>query len=125
MNRVAVVEDNADNRLLIQVILEDLYELRAYEDGHKGLEGLRRDRPDLLLLDISLPDMDGVAVLSEIREDPALQGMPVVALTAHNMKGDRERFLEVGFDDYVTKPIVDEGLLIGVIERWLPGRHGL
>lgn len=116
---LAVVEDNPDNRLLVQALLEDLYELVEYETGQAALEGFQSAPPDLVLLDISLPGMDGTEVLRAMKKDPALAGIPVVALTAHAMEGDRERYLSQGFDDYVTKPIVDEAVLLEAIERGL------
>ena len=118
MNRIAVVEDNVDNRLLLQAILED-YSLTEYETGLTALEGLRRHVPDLILLDISLPGMDGLEVLQHIRADARLQDIPVIALTAHAMAGDRERFLAAGFNGYVTKPIVDDRVLLRIIEEGL------
>jgi two-component system, cell cycle response regulator DivK len=117
--RIALVEDNPDNRLLVHAILEDRYEIEEYENGADALAGITQARPDLVLLDISLPEMDGTEVLARLRVDRNLDGLPVIALTAHAMTGDRERYLSAGFDDYVTKPIVDEDLLIGAIERWL------
>ncbi|MEX0892906.1 MAG: response regulator [Gemmatimonadota bacterium] len=121
MRTIAVVEDNPDNRLLVSAILGGDYELAEYESGPAALAGLRARRPDLVLLDISLPGMDGTEVLQAIRTDQALAGLPVIALTAHAMQGDRERFLEMGFDAYVTKPIVDEEILLnairGVLDR--------
>lgn len=119
MPTIAVVEDNADNRLLLQAILGDQYDLVEYENGTDALTGLAGAHPDLVLLDISLPGMDGNEILKRIRQDSSLRSLPVVALTAHAMAGDRERFLAAGFDDYVTKPIVDETLLTGAIERLL------
>ena len=117
--KIAVVEDNPDNRLLVQTILEDLYELSEYETGLEAVAGLQEDRPDLVLLDISLPEMDGPEVLAWIREHPDLNDLPVIALTAHAMAGDREKFLQQGFDDYVTKPILDEDVLLDAIEHCL------
>ncbi len=119
MNTIALIEDNADNRLLVQAILEGLYEIVEYETGPEALAGLRSNRPDLVLLDISLPGMDGTEVLRRIREDINLAQVPVIALTAHAMSGDRERFLEQGFDDYLTKPIVDESVLLDAIAKRL------
>ena len=116
MKRIAVVEDNPDNRLLVQVILEPHYEVVEYETGFAALEGLPQVRPDLVLLDVSLPEMDGTEVLRRIRQDPALRDLPVIALTAHAMAGDREKYLAAGFDDYVSKPIVDEQVLLAAIE---------
>lgn len=118
-HKVAVVEDNPDNRMLVQALLEDRYEISEYESGVEAVKGLPGDVPDLVLLDISLPEMDGTEVLAWIRQHPDLKDVPVIALTAHAMAGDREKFLAAGFNDYVTKPILDEDVLIGAIERWL------
>lgn len=118
---IAVVEDNADNRLLLSAILRDRYQIIEYENGPQALEGLARSLPDLVLLDISLPGMDGNEILSEIRRDGRMRHLPIIALTAHAMAGDRERFLDAGFNDYITKPIVDESLLLNAIDRWLSG----
>jgi CheY-like chemotaxis protein len=118
---IAVVEDNADNRLLLTAILRDRYQIVEYENGPDALEGLAQSLPHLVLLDISLPGMDGNEILAQIRRDGRMRHLPVIALTAHAMAGDRERFLDAGFNDYITKPIVDESLLLGSIERWLSG----
>jgi CheY-like chemotaxis protein len=119
MKRIAVVEDNADNRLLIRAILEDQYLLEEYEEGEAALDGLAAAHADLVLLDISLPGLDGVEVLKRIRANSALRALPVIALTAHAMSGDREKYLNAGFDEYVTKPIVDEVILLSAIQRLL------
>jgi CheY-like chemotaxis protein len=119
MTTIAVVEDNADNRLLLQAILEGLYDVVEYENGADALTGLSASLPDLVLLDISLPGMDGNEILSRIRKNDALKRLPVIALTAHAMSGDREKYLAAGFNDYITKPIVDETILLTAIERWL------
>jgi CheY-like chemotaxis protein len=117
--RIAVVEDNPDNRLLVQALLEEIYDLTEYETGTEAVDGLLDDRPELVLLDISLPDMDGTDILRWIRDQDELDDVPVVALTAHAMAGDREKFLAEGFNDYLTKPIVDESILLETIARWL------
>ena len=117
--KIAVVEDNPDNRMLVQALLEDRYDISEYETGVQAVEGLGSDVPDLVLLDISLPEMDGTEVLAWIREQDELKSIPVIALTAHAMAGDRDKYLAAGFDDYVTKPIVDEDVLIEAIERCL------
>jgi CheY-like chemotaxis protein len=119
MKRVAVVEDNPDNRELVHVLLSGLYEITGYESGQEALEGMRRMKPDLVLLDISLPLMDGPEVVRKIRADDTLCRIPVIALTAHAMVGDKEKYLAAGFNDYLTKPIVDEALLVSTIERWI------
>ena len=119
MKRIAVVEDNPDNRLLVRALLEERFEIVEYADGSGALAGLAASRPDLILLDISLPEMDGLEVLERIRADGSLAELPVIALTAHAMAADRERFLGAGFDEYVSKPIVDEAELLAKIERLL------
>ena len=121
MKTVAVVEDNADNRLLLQAILDGLYEVVEYENGVDALAGLATKLPHLVLLDISLPGMDGNEILARIRSDDSLRHLPVIALTAHAMAGDREKYLAAGFDEYVTKPIVDETLLLDAIKKLLNG----
>ena len=117
--KIAVVEDNMDNRLLVQAILEDQYEISEYENGKEVVDGLADNIPDLVLLDISLPGMDGAEVLEWVSSQERLKDLPVIALTAHAMSGDREKYLEMGFAEYVTKPIVDEEVLMGAIERLL------
>jgi CheY-like chemotaxis protein len=119
MKRIAVVEDNPDNRLLVRAILEDRYAVSEYASGREALVGLRAAPPDLVLLDISLPEMDGTDVLRELRADAALHDLPVIALTAHAMTGDREKFMSAGFNEYVTKPIVDEDVLLSAIRQFL------
>ena len=117
--KIAVVEDNPDNRLLVNAILEDDFEISEFETGKEAIAGLVDDAPDLVLLDISLPEMDGTEVLAWIRQQPAFKELPVIALTAHAMAGDREKYLAAGFNEYVTKPIVDESVLLEAIQRCL------
>ena len=119
MKKIALVEDNADNRLLVQVILGDLYQVTSYENGQLALEGIAHEKPDLILLDISLPKMDGNEVLRRVRADENVRALPVIALTAHAMAGDRDKYLQAGFNDYVTKPILDEEVLLAAIDRAL------
>jgi len=125
MTTVAVVEDNADNRMLFRGILESTYEVQDYESGIEALGKLEHAIPAIILLDISLPGMDGVEVLAHIRASAALRNLPVIALTAHAMAGDREKYLACGFDDYVSKPIVDERDLLGAIEKQLARRPAM
>jgi len=119
---IAHIEENADNRLLVRLILEEEYEVRDFPTGPEALNALREDPPDLVLLDISLPGMDGIEVLGRMRADDRLESVPVVAVTAHAMAGDREKYLAAGFDAYVAKPIVDEEVLLGSIRRLLADR---
>ncbi len=119
MKRIAVVEDNPDNRLLVRAILRDRFELTEYETGDAALEGLKEEIPDLVLLDISLPGIDGTDILRQLKQEPRWAKIPAIALTAHAMAGDRERLLAMGFDDYVAKPILDPQGFIQQIERLL------
>src|SRR5260370_13782829 len=119
MKKIAVVEDNPDNRLLVGVILESLYEVVEYETGFAALEGLPKAKPDLVLLDISLPELDGEEVLRRMRADATLRQMPVIALTAHAMAGDREKYLAAGFNDYISKAIVEQPVLLDAVRKLL------
>ncbi len=121
MKRIALIEDNADNRLLIRVLLRDRYEVVEYDTGAGAWDGLQQSPPDLVLMDLSLPDLEGDEVLKRIRSSPRLGHLPVIAVTAQAMTGDRERFSRLGFTDYVTKPIVDFELFLRAIERALAG----
>jgi CheY-like chemotaxis protein len=120
MNKIAVVDDNSDNRLIIRTILEDQYDIVEFASGIEAIEGFRKSRPDVVILDISLPEMDGTEILRRIRDDSALHDLPVIALTAHAMVGDREKYLAAGFNDYVAKPILDMSVLFSTIQRWAP-----
>lgn len=115
---VAIVEDNEDNMLLTRTLLNGRYELQEYVDGISAEQGILSDPPDLVLMDISLPGQDGVAVLRAIRAVPRVAALPVIALTAHAMRGDRERFLAAGFDYYIAKPLVAAEQLIDAIEKF-------
>ncbi|MBI4428284.1 MAG: response regulator [Ignavibacteriales bacterium] len=120
---VAVVEDNRDNRLLIRAILSDYYEITEYSSAFEALQGLEDTVPDLIILDISLPGMDGVELLARLRSHGKLRKLPVIALTAHAMTGDRESYLSSGFDEYLAKPIVNEELLLSTIKRLFAKPH--
>ena len=119
MRKIAVVDDNADNRLIIRTILEDQYDIEEYSSGIEAIEGFRKNKPDVVILDISLPEMDGTEILRRIRDDSDLNDLPVIALTAHAMVGDREKYLSAGFNDYVAKPILDMNVLFSTIQRWV------
>jgi len=123
MKRIALVEDNIDNRVLFKMILEDSYDIDEYATGRRALESFKRKKPDLVLLDISLPEMDGREILRRMRNDPSLRTIPVIAVTAHAMAGDRESLLSGGFDDYVSKPVVDEDILLNAISRLLNSKQ--
>jgi CheY-like chemotaxis protein len=106
MIKILIAEDNAVNREL----LRELLELRGYTvleacDGQEALQMIEQAQPELLLLDIGMPVMDGFAVIKRIRENPRLAKLPVVAVTAYAMRGDLERILSSGFDGYLSKPV--------------------
>ncbi len=116
---IVLVEDNPDSRILLESILTPTYRLRTFSQGRQALDAMAPAPPDLVILDISMPEMDGVQVLHCIRAHDRLRKLPVIALTAHAMAGDRERFLAEGFDAYLAKP-VDEDELFAAIRRFLP-----
>jgi two-component system cell cycle response regulator DivK len=104
--RILYIEDDPSNRLLVRRILEaEGYSIMEATDGLAGLEMAAQMQPDLILLDINLPEMDGYDLASRFREMPELNQVPIMALTANVMKGDRERTLEAGCDGYIQKPI--------------------
>ena len=104
--RVLYIEDNADNRLLVRRVLEaEGCSVLEAADGSSGLEVAAQTRPDLILLDINLPEIDGYDLARRFRDMPGLQQVPILAITANVMKGDRERTLAAGCDGYIQKPI--------------------
>ena len=103
---VLVVEDNLDNLLLLQDALRGLsVQVLQARDGEAGVNTAKSEKPDLILMDLSLPRMDGWTAAGHIKSDPELAHIPIIALTAHAMIGDRERALAAGCDDYLAKPI--------------------
>ena len=114
------MEDVELNRDLLVQLLEDDYEVLTATDGAGGLEAAARLRPDLILMDLSLPVIDGWEASRRLKADPALRHIPVIALTAHAMQGDEARARASGCDDYLAKPI-DETLLFEKLDRILGG----
>ena len=106
MAKILLVEDNELNRdMLSRRLTRRGYTVVVAEDGEQGLDLVRSERPDLVLMDMSLPGIDGWEATRRLRADPDIAGVRVIALTAHAMAGDRERALEAGCDDYDTKPV--------------------
>ena len=119
MPRILLVEDNEMNRdMLSRRLSRQGYEVSIAIDGEQGLAMAARGGFDLVLMDMSLPEMDGWEATRRLRADPRTRTLPIIALTAHAMAGDREKALEAGCDDYDTKP-VDLGRLLGKIEGLL------
>jgi two-component system response regulator len=105
-NRILVVEDNEDNMtLIVDVLLSLDYEVAQAKDGEQGVTMATDLIPDVILMDLSLPRMDGWTATKIIKQNQHLRHIPIIALTAHAMVGDRERALAVGCDDYISKPI--------------------
>ncbi|HYL74053.1 MAG TPA: response regulator [Bryobacteraceae bacterium] len=120
---ILVVDDNIDNRELTQILLEgDGLEVRLAEDAESALEALETYRPDLILMDIQLPAMDGLELTRSLRRQPAWQDVIVIALSAYAMKGDEENARAAGCDGYITKPI-DTRTFAGVVRGYLKTRH--
>lgn len=105
MGRVLVIEDNQDNFDLLADAFEQEHTMIHAKDGTSGLNEAQTCDPDVILLDIALPEVDGLELARRIKNNPHMQHVPVIALTAHAMKGDRVRCLSSGCDDYVAKPI--------------------
>jgi CheY-like chemotaxis protein len=120
VKRILVVEDHELNMDLLVQLLEDQYEVLGAGDGLAGLELARRERPDLILMDLSLPVMDGWEATRRIKADETLQHIPIIALTAHAMVGDARRAAACGCDDYMTKPL-NVDLLFKKLHRYLGG----
>lgn len=109
MARILVVEDSPDIRILVRMLLEAAgHEVSTASDGREGVEAVRKQRPDLVLMDLSLPLLSGWEAAREIKEDPKIASIPIVAVTAHAMHGDRERALAAGCDGFIPKPIDEE-----------------
>lgn len=108
--KILYIEDNPGNRMLVRRILmvEDFVIVEA-EDGSLGIEAALREKPDLILMDMNLPEMDGYELTKKLRSISELDGIPIIAMTANVMLGDKEKTLEAGCDGYIPKPIdVDE-----------------
>jgi len=118
MSTILVIEDTQDNFDLIEDLLEDEHSLVLATNGHEALSQAEVQRPDLILLDIGLPDMDGWEVAQRLKAAPETETIPIVAITAHAMAGDKEKCLKMGCDDYMSKPINVKELL-AMINRHL------
>ncbi len=111
MSKILVAEDDPLSRELVTELLEDWgYEVVEACDGREALQQIKETSPDLVLLDIQMPILNGFAVVSQLRQDARFAALRVVAVTAYAMQGDREKGLSAGFDAYVTKPIDPENL---------------
>jgi two-component system, cell cycle response regulator DivK len=116
---ILYVEDNAQNMRLVRKMLSlGGYDMIGAETGSAGISLAESEMPDLILMDINLPDMDGLKVTNRLKSEPKLAHIPIIALTANAMHGDRERFLSAGCDGYLTKPLAKDALL-NTVARFL------
>jgi len=116
---ILYVEDNPDNRMLVRrILLSEDYKLMEATNAFEALEMLRTSKPQLILMDINMPDMDGYTLTSRIKTIPGFESIPILALTANVMRGDKERTLEAGCDGYIQKPI-DFDELLREVERFI------
>ena len=119
---ILYVEDNPDNRTLVRrILLSEDYGLLEAQNAAQALEVLKETRPDLILMDINMPDMDGYTLTSRIKTMPGFERVPIIALTANVMRGDKEKTLEAGCDGYIQKPL-DIDQLLREVARFLSRR---
>jgi len=118
MKKILVVEDVELNQDLVVQLLEDNYEVLTAVDGAEGLQIAEREHPDLILMDLSLPVIDGWEATRRLKANAALKHIPIIALSAHAMMGDAEKALQSGCDDYLSKPL-DEDLLFAKLAKFL------
>jgi len=117
--RILYIEDNPENRLLMRrVLMAEGYDVEEASDGNSGLQKAAESPPDLILMDINLPEIDGYEVTARLKQLSNMTGVPIIAVTANVMKGDREKTLAAGCDGYIQKPI-DIDLLPSQIESFL------
>ena len=117
--RILAIDDKPANLMILGAALSKDYELQMATSGQEGLAQALADRPDLILLDVMMPEMDGFEATIEIRKDPRWRKLPIIAVTAKAMKDDQERCLQAGSNDYLAKPI-DLDRLFSLIRVWLP-----
>ena len=118
---VLLVEDNEDNRIIYSTVLRHVgYDVVEAEDGVQAVALARSALPDLILMDISIPGMDGWEATRILRRDPATKAIPIIALTAHALPDDRERAAQMGFSSYLAKP-VEPRTVLAEVRRWIGG----
>ena len=119
-----LVEDNEDNRIIYSTVLRHTgYEVVEATDGVQAVDLARRIAPDLILMDISIPEIDGWEATKILRQDPKTRDIPIIALTAHALADDRERATAVGFSSYLAKPI-EPRAVVAEVRRWIGGGAG-
>lgn len=120
---VLIVEDNEKNLKLFSVIIKSLgYEILTAVNGEEGVSMAKENIPDLILMDIQMPVMDGITASNMLKSDERTKNIPVIALTSYAMTGDKEKFLGLGFSDYISKPI-DKNVFINTVQAAIRRRH--
>jgi len=117
--RILIVEDNMDTYELVRFILEkNGFETFLAMNGRDGVNAATKQRPDLIIMDLSMPEMDGWTAMRLIKSDPAISSIPMIALTAHALPSDRKRAFDAGCDEYITKPmdLID---LLDTVKSWI------
>ncbi len=110
--KILIVEDNTETQLILKIYLRDIYEIDAVQDASEALKNVRQNKYDLIILDINLPgEMDGNDVIVKIKGDPKLQSVPILVLTAYALKGDKEKYLAMGANGYLSKPVDKKDIL--------------
>lgn len=118
MKRILIVEDIEFNLDLLVQLLEENYEILTAADGAAGIASAEHEHPDLIIMDLSLPGVDGWEATRQIKTNPTLQHIPIIALSSHAMRGDEEKARQAGCDDYLSKPL-DEDLLFEKLTQFL------
>jgi len=121
---VAVVEDHPDTLALMMALLARRYDATGYADAESAIEGLRANRPDIVLCDIGLPVMDGIGLLRLVRADEVLADVPVVAVTTNALEATPDDYLAMGFDSFLPKPVIDRATLWDTIDRLVGADDG-
>jgi CheY-like chemotaxis protein len=112
---ILIVEDNMDNYQLVRFVLERAgYDVFLAVNGRDGVDAARFQKPDLILMDLGMPEMDGWAAAEKIKADPATESIPLIAITAHTLPRDRYRALQAGYDGYISKPIHVKSFLVTI-----------
>jgi len=123
-NRILVIEDTEDNRRILRDVLTNAgFEVIEATDGEKGVAAAAEHRPDLILMDISIPIIDGWEATQVLKHDPATNDIPIIALTAHALASDREKAMEVGCDGYLAKPC-EPRAVVAEVQRFLGRDNG-
>jgi len=122
--RILVIEDNLDNLEMVSFLLErGGFQTISATDGRSGLETARTDQPDLILMDLTIPEIDGWHLAQQLKQDPATAKIPLLAMTAHILPGDRKKAMDSGCDGYITKPL-DIPNFIPTIEKYIKNEPG-